>query len=389
MEAEIEAEFPQLDIQFVGVNQAGLDYGNETFTDGVDLPWLQDVDADGDGRSDAWAAWDVLPRDVVILDADNRPVATYNLTTHDIAEAENYAALKQLITEVASAEQQTGTINGHVYFDVNDNGQFDPAEAPIGGVSIELTGTTSTGETVQETITTQTDGSFSFQGLAAGTYRVRQRQPAMTIDGRETAGSGTATIGDDEFTVELGIGEDAYGYLFGERGRMPSAITMADFLASTPDDGIEVMVDAETVQWYCLRGQWQEFYYAEINVNPDTAPAADELPASETVEATRPPELPPMALAFRNDHGHRLEIDWPSAASRLTPLATSHQQRLVQVSGELIDVTQLERDAQAAEGEADPEILARAVAPGAESADWPTVVDSVFTGFDERDRWLW
>ncbi len=363
MEAEIESEFPQLDMAMLGVNQAGLDYGNETFTEGVDLPWLQDVDADGDGHFDVWTSWDVLPRDVVILDAQNRPVATYNLTTHDIADAENYATLKQLFVDIASAGQETGTINGHVYFDVNNDGQFDPVEAPIGGVTIELAGTTVSGDSVELTVQTQTDGSFSFQGLAAGVYTVRQQQPAMVLDGIDSIDAAATTGGvqvsaNDEFTVELEVGEDVYGLGFGERGRTGSAITLADFLASTPKDGVEILTDAASVEWYCLRGEWQEFYYAEF--------AVEEPPASASEEA-----IPPVSMAFRNDHGHRLELEWPSSTSHLMPLATSHEGSLWRVHGELVDVTQLERDAANGEGENTEEDVWRA-----QPVEWPAAVDA-------------
>ncbi len=380
---EIAAEFPELDIQFVGVNQSGLDYGNATFTADIDLPWLQDVDADGDGRSDAWAAWDVLPRDVVILNADNLPVATYNLTTHDIAEAENYETLKQLVIDVASADQETGTINGHVYFDVNDNGNFDQTEAPIGGVTVELSGTTRDGQIVAETTVTQTDGSFSFQGLAAGTYTIIERQPAMTLDGQDTAGELIVDVANDEFTVELGTGEDVRGLLFGERGRTGHSITLADFLASTPADGIDVMTDADAVQWYCLRGEWQEFYYAEINV-------AQQEENQSGDHHNEPAEAPALTLSFRNDHGHTLEAEWPSESNHLSPLARSGDQVMMRAHGELIDITQLERDAQSAEGEAEV-VGAATTKPPARSdlVEWPVIVDELWTGYGDEDDWVY
>ena len=38
---------------------------------------------------------------MVILGRDNLPVATFNLSTHSLAEPEDYAALKALLIEAA------------------------------------------------------------------------------------------------------------------------------------------------------------------------------------------------------------------------------------------------------------------------------------------------
>ena len=70
------------------MNERGQEFGNEVTTDGVDLPWLQDVDSDGDGRSDVWAnSWPFEWRDVVIVDRDNTVIETYNLTNNNLADA--------------------------------------------------------------------------------------------------------------------------------------------------------------------------------------------------------------------------------------------------------------------------------------------------------------
>lgn len=62
----------------------------------MDLPLLQDTEEVG-----AWTAWDVTWRDVVILDDENVPVATVNVTSQDLGTPEGYAALKELLLEVA------------------------------------------------------------------------------------------------------------------------------------------------------------------------------------------------------------------------------------------------------------------------------------------------
>lgn len=56
------------------------------------LPWLQDA-----AGQDVWALWAVTYRDCVILDAQNRVYAVYNLTSHDLALPANAAELKALL----------------------------------------------------------------------------------------------------------------------------------------------------------------------------------------------------------------------------------------------------------------------------------------------------
>ena len=92
MQDEINADnWPQT-VRIMGVNAAGLESGNSAAVVGKDLPWLQDTAA-----VNAWGLWDVTWRDVVIVDGSNRKVAVYNLTTHDLADPNNYLELKAML----------------------------------------------------------------------------------------------------------------------------------------------------------------------------------------------------------------------------------------------------------------------------------------------------
>ena len=62
-------------------------------------------------------------------------------------------------------------ITGTVYNDANNNGTRDPGELGIGGVTVDLL---NDGGTVIATILTALDGTYSFPGLAAGIYTVRE-----------------------------------------------------------------------------------------------------------------------------------------------------------------------------------------------------------------------
>ncbi len=80
-----------------GINLVGGESGNAENCAGRDLCWLQDTVAD-----DVWTGWEVVYRDVVILDRKNVPVAVFNLTEHNLAIPEEYAALKALLESLAA-----------------------------------------------------------------------------------------------------------------------------------------------------------------------------------------------------------------------------------------------------------------------------------------------
>ena len=82
-------------IEILGVNRVGSESGNADMCAGRDLPWLQETVAD-----QPWVKWAVTERDVVILNADNEPVAVYNLTQHDLSNAANYQELKDLLLAI-------------------------------------------------------------------------------------------------------------------------------------------------------------------------------------------------------------------------------------------------------------------------------------------------
>lgn len=60
------------------------------------LPWLQDTATDR-----VWASWGIAYRDVLILDAFNRPVGKDNLTGHDLGVKANYDNLKKMLLNAA------------------------------------------------------------------------------------------------------------------------------------------------------------------------------------------------------------------------------------------------------------------------------------------------
>ena len=109
LQEDLDANYPDLGVEIVGINLAGRDSGNTSITAGVDLPWLQDEDSDADGNSDVWNDWGAQLRDVMIVDDQNRLVETINLTLNDLAETSNYDSLKAKIVGADSGEGEMST----------------------------------------------------------------------------------------------------------------------------------------------------------------------------------------------------------------------------------------------------------------------------------------
>ena len=138
-------------------------------------------------------------------------------------------------SESTVIQELLSSISGAVYLDADNDGQKDSGEQGIGGVVIVLSGTDAAGAAVERQATTGSDGTFSFNDLRRGTYRLTQQQPAGYRDGLDTVGSLPAdTSTNDQFSnISLPAGTDAVDYLFGER---PRTFSKRRFLSSIQQD---------------------------------------------------------------------------------------------------------------------------------------------------------
>jgi uncharacterized repeat protein (TIGR01451 family) len=135
-------------------------------------------------------------------------------------------------TNVQIPDPNTASISGRVFLDANRDGLFTTGELGIPNVTIRLRNTGST--TVLRTTTTGADGTYSFTGLAAGSYEVEQVQPAGVRDGLEQAGpNATPTeIADGIFrAIALAPAGQAIGFNYAEL----ELLSKRRFLASTPN----------------------------------------------------------------------------------------------------------------------------------------------------------
>jgi hypothetical protein len=128
MQSELDAAYPALRIQLLGVNQRGQEPGNASTTAGRDLPWLQDVDENGNSAGDvADDLWDVTFRDVVILDGENVQVGVFNLSANDLGDTEHYNTLREMLVDAAMLSQLPW-MNADDPLDVDDNGNVVPLD---------------------------------------------------------------------------------------------------------------------------------------------------------------------------------------------------------------------------------------------------------------------
>ena len=126
----------------------------------------------------------------------------------------------QQARDVDFCEHAPSVLSGYVYHDANDDGRRTSSEQPIGDVEIRLLDRS--GQTIATTRTSAA-GFYEFQNLHAGTYHLREVQPADWMDGQDAAGSvdgqpsGRAVNpGDAIDQIELGWGQSGVEYDFGE-----------------------------------------------------------------------------------------------------------------------------------------------------------------------------
>jgi hypothetical protein len=116
---------------------------------------------------------------------------------------------------VAAPLEATGTINvdvkdfvpssisGVVYGEETGNTNIDDNERFLSGVAVRLQGT-ALGEPVDVTTYTLADGSYSFDNLAPGNYRVVFTPPTNMVDGADITGShGDADNVANQFTLNI------------------------------------------------------------------------------------------------------------------------------------------------------------------------------------------
>ncbi|MCH2113854.1 MAG: hypothetical protein MK171_02930 [Pirellulales bacterium] len=158
------------------------------------------------------------------------------------ANQEEITLVNNKDAEPTLVSTEPASLAGSVFVDRNDDSNFDVGEQPIANVLITLKGIDVTGATVVRAESTKSDGSYLFENLAPGTYRVEESQPTRYDDGKDHLGTlggvhgsnpGPLLIPNDVqpqqlqdlfFEIQLGSGEVGLQYDFGELSRHVSKI---------------------------------------------------------------------------------------------------------------------------------------------------------------------
>ncbi|MBE0366382.1 hypothetical protein PAUR_a3382 [Pseudoalteromonas aurantia 208] len=117
-----------------------------------------------------------------------------------------------------------GNISGQVFFDANNDGVLQAATDPgISGITIELSGTESTGKNIGPLLkNTGTSGEFVFEDLSAGTYQLKQSKQSQLsgyqdgFDSRNNSVISGSNNSDVISNITLTANQSSSGNLFAE-----------------------------------------------------------------------------------------------------------------------------------------------------------------------------
>jgi hypothetical protein len=180
-------------------------------------------------------------------------------------------------TETASMVVGNVTLGGRVCIDLNNNGELDSSEVGLAHVRVKLTGTDKHGHQVTRTTTTDENGWFRFEHLAAGTYSISEDQPAGYADGRDWKnlnGTRTESAASDVFSnLTRTPNQEQTGYYFAELGMGAKFLSKRMLLPTAPQSG--------TSAWQTMLGQWR----ARAEVAAGHQDLADEIRSSLLTDA--------------------------------------------------------------------------------------------------------
>ncbi|MDP7018380.1 MAG: tandem-95 repeat protein [Pirellulaceae bacterium] len=169
---------------------------------------------------------------------------------------------------------EPSSLGGSVFIDQNNNGLFDANEGALGGVTIQLTGTSPIQGAVNASVQTAADGSYAFINLPPGEYQINEVQPQFIADGMESLGTaGGSILANDRFGISVPEGTIGADYNFAELGRNSQATSLADFLvrqrrsvtgAARPS--VETLTVNGVADWYSFGPGWLGFASAQSSL---------------------------------------------------------------------------------------------------------------------------
>ncbi len=121
------------------------------------------------------------------------------------------------------------SLAGTVYVDTNTNGSLTGGEPGINNVTVTLTGTDDLGGVVNQPVTTNASGVYTFSNLRPGNYTLTETQPASFGDGQTSVGTqgGTGAVNVIS-AIALGQNVTGTGNNFGETGAIIGNLVFRD-----------------------------------------------------------------------------------------------------------------------------------------------------------------
>ena len=108
-------------------------------------------------------------------------------------------------------------VSGLVYFDQNQDGFAQDTEPRLQGVTVTLSGKSQDGDKVNVQATTDAGGIFMFQGLEAGTYKLKVSTPSGYTPGQSSVGAfGGTTAANVVTNISIPQGQSSGAYNFGQ-----------------------------------------------------------------------------------------------------------------------------------------------------------------------------
>jgi cyclophilin family peptidyl-prolyl cis-trans isomerase len=130
-------------------------------------------------------------------------------------------------------------LGGAVFIDLNGNGIMDGLEGGVGNIEINLNGTATGGQAVTLTTRTLADGSYQFENLAPGDYKIKQVQPAFLNDSADFTGTqGGSVTANDQITIHLQQGTTGLDNNFTESGKSQAMTKIEEFFATNLGDNV-------------------------------------------------------------------------------------------------------------------------------------------------------
>ncbi|ATE52370.1 hypothetical protein CNX65_02900 [Actinosynnema pretiosum] len=178
-------------------------------------------------------------------------------------------------------KEKRGSLTGYVYEDKNGNGNKDAAEPGIADVSVKLTGTDAMSRPVNTTMTTNSQGLYTFTGIVGGTYSLTETQPEGYENGVDRAGTvgGDYTPPDTISDIPFPAGADATGYLFGEY-KFGSIYGEVLNDKGNPIANVKIMLENDERQptgQMTMTDEFGQFFFE--NIVPGTYKLVEEQPA--------------------------------------------------------------------------------------------------------------